>query len=53
MGAKYGPVPEFKLAGKFTEKWARVDNSVPPFFMRAIARHIRLELLAGRSEAAV
>jgi len=36
---------EFKLEGKFAEKWARVGNSVPPLFMRAIARHIRREIL--------
>jgi DNA (cytosine-5)-methyltransferase 1 len=35
----------FKLEGKFTEKWARVGNSVPPLFMRAIALHIRQEIL--------
>ena len=35
----------FKLEGKFTEKWARVGNSVPPLFMRAIAVHIRQEIL--------
>ena len=29
-----------------------MGNSVPPLFMRAIAMHVRLELLAGRSEAA-
>lgn len=37
----------FKLEGKFTEKWARVGNSVPPLFMRAIAEHIRRNLLLG------
>jgi DNA (cytosine-5)-methyltransferase 1 len=36
---------EFMLEGKFTEKWARIGNSVPPLFMRAIAEHIRRILL--------
>ena len=36
---------EFNLIGKYAEQWARIGNSVPPLFMRAIAQHIRSELL--------
>jgi DNA (cytosine-5)-methyltransferase 1 len=36
---------EFHLAGTFREAWSRIGNSVPPLFMRAIARHIREHLL--------
>jgi site-specific DNA-cytosine methylase len=35
----------FKLIGTYREKWARVGNSVPPLFMRAIALHIRRVVL--------
>lgn len=31
----------FRLDGKFEDQWARVGNSVPPLFMRAIAGHLR------------
>ena len=30
----------FRMEGSFVEKWARIGNSVPPLFMRAIAGHI-------------
>lgn len=35
----------FKLEGKFVDKWARIGNSVPPLFMRAIAGHVRKAIL--------
>jgi site-specific DNA-cytosine methylase len=35
----------FRLEGSFVDKWARIGNSVPPLFMRAIARSIRCGLL--------
>jgi site-specific DNA-cytosine methylase len=35
----------FKLEGSFHQKWARIGNSVPPLFMRAIAMHIRESIL--------
>jgi hypothetical protein len=41
-------MPGFKLEGKFTEKWARLGNSVPPLFMRAIAEHIHRILLTPK-----
>ena len=36
---------EYELIGNFKQKWARIGNSVPPLFMRSIARHIRMKLL--------
>ena len=35
----------FEMVGAFEDKWARIGNSVPPLFMRSIARHIRREIL--------
>jgi site-specific DNA-cytosine methylase len=35
----------FRLEGRFVEKWARVGNSVPPLFMKAIAELIRRNVL--------
>lgn len=37
---------EFRLVGCFDKQWARIGNSVPPNLMRAIAEHIRDNLLA-------
>ena len=37
----------FELRGSYRERWARIGNSVPPLFMRAIARHIRERVLDG------
>jgi site-specific DNA-cytosine methylase len=34
----------FRIHGSYSEKWARIGNSVPPLFMRAIAEHIRFNL---------
>jgi site-specific DNA-cytosine methylase len=45
----------FVLRGSYRKKWARIGNSVPPLFMRAIALHIRgciLDGLAGHRETA-
>ena len=36
---------EFQLVGKLKEQWARIGNSVPPLFMKAIAEHIKLNIL--------
>jgi DNA (cytosine-5)-methyltransferase 1 len=36
---------KYKLIGKFQEQWMRIGNSVPPLFMRSIARHVRTEIL--------
>lgn len=36
---------DFEMTGGFGHKWQRIGNSVPPLFMRAIARHIRVEIL--------
>ena len=36
---------EFEFTGKFQEQWARIGNSVPPLFMKAIAENIRDNIL--------
>jgi len=36
---------EFHFIGDWRDKLNRIDNSVPPLFMRAIAQHIRTEIL--------
>jgi DNA (cytosine-5)-methyltransferase 1 len=36
---------EHKFIGRFQEQWARIGNSVPPNLMRAIAEHIRDNIL--------
>lgn len=36
---------QFKMIGSYNEQWARIGNSVPPLFMRAISEHIRLTIL--------
>ncbi len=36
---------DFKLIGRFQEQWALIGNSVPPKFMEAIARNIRINIL--------
>jgi len=35
----------FAMNGEYKDRWARIGNSVPPLFMRAIARHVRREVL--------
>ena len=35
----------FEIRGGYNARWARIGNSVPPLFMRAIALHIRREVL--------
>lgn len=35
----------FKFTGKWQEQWARIGNSVPPNLMKAIAEHIRNNIL--------
>lgn len=35
----------FEIRGGYNARWARIGNSVPPLFMRAIACHIRRVLL--------
>lgn len=36
---------DFQMVGKFEDRWERIGNSVPPLFMRAIAEHVRREIL--------
>lgn len=38
--------PGFELAGDYRQQWARIGNSVPPLLMRAVAEHVRDEVLA-------
>lgn len=35
----------FKFIGNYSTQWMRIGNSVPPLFMRSIARHIRSAIL--------
>lgn len=35
---------KFQFTGSFGDAWARIGNSVPPLFMRAIAAHLRVIL---------
>jgi DNA (cytosine-5)-methyltransferase 1 len=35
----------FKFIGKYEDKWARIGNSVPPNFMKAISTHIYENIL--------
>jgi DNA (cytosine-5)-methyltransferase 1 len=45
---RFGSFPdEFAFAGAFEEGIRQIGNCVPPLFMRAIARHIRKEVLAS------
>jgi site-specific DNA-cytosine methylase len=39
----------FRMEGTFIKKWARIGNSVPPLFMRAIAFHVREKILKGKT----
>jgi len=36
----------FQLTGNPGQRWARIGNSVPPLFMRAIAAHVQQTVLA-------
>jgi DNA (cytosine-5)-methyltransferase 1 len=36
---------DFKFIGAYQEQWARIGNSVPPNLMKAIAEHIKNEIL--------
>ena len=40
--------PQFVLQGSFRERWARIGNSVPPLFMRAVANHILKFVFNGK-----
>ena len=43
---RIGSFPDkYHFEGDYKDAWARIGNSVPPLFMRSIARHIRRELL--------
>ena len=36
---------DFKMTGNFNDQWARIGNSVPPNLMKAIAEHIKINIL--------
>lgn len=36
---------DFQMCGKFDLQWQRIGNSVPPNLMRAIAEHVKTEIL--------
>ena len=43
---RIGSFPDaFQLVGDYPTQWMRIGNSVPPLFMRAIAQHIRQNIL--------
>lgn len=43
---RIGSFPDaFQLTGDYSTQWMRIGNSVPPLFMRAIAKHIRENIL--------
>ncbi len=43
---RIGSFPDdWKTIGDYSTQWMRIGNSVPPLFMRSIARHIRSEIL--------
>lgn len=45
---RVGSFPDpFKFIGTYSSMKQRIGNSVPPLFMRSIARHIRTEILAN------
>ncbi len=37
---------EYQLVGGYSDAWNRIGNSVPPLFMRSVARHVREKILA-------
>jgi DNA (cytosine-5)-methyltransferase 1 len=37
---------DFKMTGNFNDKWERIGNSVPPNLMKAIAEHIKTNILS-------
>lgn len=43
---RIGSFPDkYIMLGDLSIKWMRIGNSVPPLFMRSIARHVRKEIL--------
>jgi DNA (cytosine-5)-methyltransferase 1 len=40
---------EFQFIGSYRARWARIGNSVPPLFMKAIAENIRRCFFTGKS----
>ena len=47
---RFGSFPDqFQFVGEYKDAVSRIGNSVPPFLMRAIAQHIRTELLTSQT----
>jgi len=42
---------DFKMTGNFNDKWERIGNSVPPNLMKAIAEHIKINILQRMTDA--
>ena len=42
--------PDFKWTGTPSKQWERIGNSVPPNLMRAIAEHVKTEILQKTEE---
>ena len=43
---RLGSFPDkFTMTGNYTEQYKRIGNSVPPLFMREIAKHIRTNVI--------
>jgi DNA (cytosine-5)-methyltransferase 1 len=36
---------DFELVGSYEQQWARIGNSVPPLMMKAVADHVRENIL--------
>jgi DNA (cytosine-5)-methyltransferase 1 len=43
---------DFELVGNFEQQWKQLGNGVPPPLMRAVAEHVRREILEGAGVAA-
>lgn len=43
----------YQMIGSFGTQWARIGNSVPPLFMRAIAKHIQRTILSHARQTSV
>jgi DNA (cytosine-5)-methyltransferase 1 len=43
---------DFVLEGTYEQQWAALGNGVPPPLMRAVAEHVRREILEAAGVAA-
>lgn len=50
--SRLGAFPdEYIFLGEYKTAWERIGNSVPPLFMEAIARHIRINILCQTNQS--